>query len=273
MQKFTYHTHNNNFGIYDGHNTAAEMIERAEKLGFEEIGVGNHLIYHSNIPIDEDMFLDDYQKVEDLCKRNIHLIREEAINYKIKVRVGFEVDYFNSKDWLTCFEKLISRLDVDYYIGATHFLTDIEEENLFNLYYLNKYAKTISKEELNSCLHRYWDNVSNLIKSGYFAFVAHLDQPKLFNLCIGQEWEDDKYKAIEALSATKLPYEINTSGITKMGAGRQYPDLWIIEALRDADVPVLISDDAHRVEQIGQHFEKAESLLQELNYTNRFTSL
>lgn len=56
-------------------------------------------------------------------------------------------------------------------------------------------------------------------------------------------------------------------------AGRQYPDLWIIEALRDADVPVLISDDAHRVEQIGQHFEKAESLLQELNYTNRFTSL
>ena len=94
MQKFTYHTHNNNFGIYDGHNTAAEMIERAEKLGFEEIGVSNHLIYHSNIPIDEDMFLDDYQKVEDLCKipvlgvvlffNDIYIEEEDSVSLKTK---------------------------------------------------------------------------------------------------------------------------------------------------------------------------------------------
>lgn len=273
MQKFTYHTHNNNFDIYDGHNTAAEMIQRAEELGFEEIGVSNHLCYHPNMPADHNMFLDDYQKCEDLCKRNIHQLREESLNHKIKVRIGFEVDYFNSKEWLTSFDKLRNRLDVDYYIGATHFLKDAEEDNVFNLYHLQKYANNLQKEDLDTYLHNYWDNIVALINSGYFSFIAHLDQPKLFNLCIGQEWEDDKYKAIEALSSTKLPYEINTSGITKMGEGRQYPEIWIIKKLQEANVPVLISDDAHQVGHIGQHFEKIESLLAELNYTNRFTGL
>lgn len=270
MQKFTYHTHNNNFGIYDGRSTAANMIARAEELGFEEIGVSNHLCYHPCMPTDHAMFFDDYQKAEDLCKRNIHQLREEALNHKIKVRVGFEVDYFDSKEWRNAFEKLISKLNVDYYIGATHFLKDATEENVFNLYHLQKYAGNISKEELDTYLHNYWDNLVALIKSDYFAFVAHLDQPKLFNLCLGQEWDDDKYKVIDALTATKLPYEINTSGITKIGENHQYPENWIIKQLRDANVPVLISDDAHCINDIGQHFEKAELLLSELNYTNRF---
>lgn len=270
MQKFTYHTHNNNFDIYDGQNTAAEMIARAEELGFEEIGVSNHLTYHTNMSTDHSMFLDDYQKTEDLCKRNIYQLREEASNHKIKVRVGFEVDYFSSKEWLTCFEKLISRLDVDYYIGATHFLRDTEEENLFNFYHLQKYINNIRKEDFNTYLHGYWDNIANSIRSGYFTFIAHIDLPKLFNLCIGDDWVEDKYKVIEAFSDTKVPCEINTSGITKMGDGRHYPEKWIIEKLRDANVPILISDDAHRVEHIGQHFAKTETLLKEMNYTNRY---
>jgi histidinol phosphatase-like PHP family hydrolase len=33
----------------------------------------------------------------------------------------------------------------------------------------------------------------------------------------------------------------------------------------------VISDDAHYKEHIGRHFDEAEKLLKELNYTNRFT--
>ena len=36
-------------------------------------------------------------------------------------------------------------------------------------------------------------------------------------------------------------------------------------------VPVIISDDSHFTEHIGRHFNQTEQLLQNLNYTNRFT--
>lgn len=44
MQKFSYHTHTNSFGVYDGHNSAAEMIAAAEAAGYTELGISNHLI-------------------------------------------------------------------------------------------------------------------------------------------------------------------------------------------------------------------------------------
>ena len=50
MQKFSYHTHTNILG-FDGKNTAEEMIKKAEEIGFEEIGISNHFIYHPNLQI------------------------------------------------------------------------------------------------------------------------------------------------------------------------------------------------------------------------------
>jgi histidinol phosphatase-like PHP family hydrolase len=45
----------------------------------------------------------------------------------------------------------------------------------------------------------------------------------------------------------------------------------IAELAKTNDVPVLLSDDAHFPERLGQHFDEAEDLLKSLNYTNRFT--
>ena len=76
---------------------------------------------------------------------------------------------------------------------------------------------------------------------------------------------------LEALKETHTPFEINTSGYDRIN--RPHPDVWMIKemAKNGGAVPVLISDDAHYTEKLGRHFEQAEQLLQELNYTNRFT--
>lgn len=57
VQNFTYHSHNNSQGIFDGSNSAEEMIGKAEELGFEAIGVSNHLCLHPNMPLANKMFL------------------------------------------------------------------------------------------------------------------------------------------------------------------------------------------------------------------------
>lgn len=96
MQNFTYHTHNHEQD-FDGHQSAEEMIAAAEEKGFAEIGVSNHLICHKNLRIEngyQPMFRQDFKSGEECYKKHIELIRQAAEKHRIKVRVGFEVDFF-----------------------------------------------------------------------------------------------------------------------------------------------------------------------------------
>ena len=109
------------------------------------------------------------------------------------------------------------------------------------------------------------------IKSGYFSFIAHLDYTTRVGLGEDERYDECKYKVLEAIKETKTPIEINTGGYDRIG--RPHPHPWMIKELaKDGGiVPIVISDDAHFTECLGQHFDDAEQLLKDLNYTNRFT--
>ena len=51
----------------------------------------------------------------------------------------------------------------------------------------------------------------------------------------------------------------------------QHPATWMLKELNKRDVPVIISDDAHDTAMLGQHFERAENLLSDIGYTQRFS--
>ncbi len=261
--------HTNNFGIFDGRNTPQEMIEEAEKIGFIKIGISNHLAFHPNMPDQSQMFFSDFNKACDIYKRVIEDIRTASLNTKIDVKVGFEVDFFPSSEWRNLFEKIQKEIKADYYIGATHYLRDKTESYIMNLYYLQKHHELeIKDKDLTLYLNNYWDNIIESIKSRYFNFIAHLDVCKLFNFCCDPFWNDKKFEVIETLASYKQPYELNTSGWTKIG--EQHPHTWMIKELCKRNVPVIISDDAHSVNMLAQHFEKAEKLLADINYKNRY---
>ena len=85
MQKFSYHTHTNSFGVYDGHNSAAEMIAAAEAAGYTELGISNHLICKKGISRFTPQFFDDFKIAETVYLKTIDEIRTAAQKYKIKV--------------------------------------------------------------------------------------------------------------------------------------------------------------------------------------------
>lgn len=261
--------HTNSFGIFDGRNTPKEMIEEAEKIGFIKIGISNHLAFHPNMPNQSQMFFSDFNKACDIYKRVIEDIRTASLNTKIDVKVGFEVDFFPSAQWCNLFEKIREEVKADYYISATHYLRDKSEKYIMNLYYMKKHPEIkISENDLTVYLNNYWSNIIESIKSGYFDFIAHLDVCKLFGYCLTPDWDERKWETIETLDKYNQPYELNTSGWTKIG--EQHPHTWMIEELNKRNVPVIISDDAHSVNMLAQHFDKAENLLNSINYINRY---
>lgn len=270
MQNFTYHTHNNELH-FDGHHSAEEMIAAAEAKGFAEIGVSNHLICHknlSNMPNYEPMFFCDFKTAEAACQRHIEIIRAAAEKHKIKVRIGFEVDFFPSAYWRNNFEKMRKNLDVDYLIGSTHFLYADNESFLCNLYHIKHYPDLPSRPEFQEYLRNYWRNIAAAVESGYFTFMAHLDYCAIFNLCTTPEWDNSKNMVIEALAKYRQPYELNTSGYNRIN--RPHPEKQMLIELNKHNVPVLLSDDSHDVATLGQHFKRAEKLLSDIGYINRF---
>ena len=269
-QKFTLHTHNNELG-FDGVSTAKEMLDKAESLGFETIGVTSHLIVNKNLAKWQDkepLFFTDFDKDLDVFKRHIEIVENLKSNYKMNILIGFEADFFCDKEWRKGFERMIPKLDIDYLIGTNHFIKNKDESFLCNIYHL-KYLDKIDDEDLDDYIRNHFENIIESIKSGYYSFIAHLDYCSIFDLGTDKKYDEYKYRILETLKEYKMPYEINTSGYDRIG--RPHPDVWMIKEAKKLDIPVVISDDAHGVNQLGRYFDDAEALLEDMGYTNRFT--
>ncbi len=266
MQNFTLHSHNNELR-FDGRASADEMISAAEAKGFHTIGVTNHLIMHQNLHkyrTREPMFFDNYAEAANICKRHIEILQNLKSKHKIDIKIGFETDFLQNKSWRTNFEKMLPSLEIDYLIGASHFLKNEDESFLCNIYHLKYLNPRPDDETLNRYVHLHFKNLETAIRSGYFRFIAHLDYCTIFGLGDTPEFDDDKYRIIEALKETKTAFEINTSGYDRINL--PHPAPWMIKELAKAGVQVVISDDAHEPTHLGRHFAKAEALLEEIGW-------
>ena len=142
MQNFSYHTHTN---FSDGRNTVLEMVRQAKKLGFCELGISDHLSIHKNMqkslsyPLwkqrgNSHIFRDNFQNSLSEFQKHCEEIRKIAKTEKIKLYVGFEVDYFTYDGWLDELKYFLSQLDYDYVLTGNHMLFDEKCENIFDLY-------------------------------------------------------------------------------------------------------------------------------------------
>lgn len=271
MQNFNYHCHTNFQGIFDGQNTADEMITAAEAKNFTTIGISNHCICHPTIakmPYMHNQNFADFDKLIDIYKQSFDWIDEAASKHKIKVLKGLEVDFFPSAEWRKGFEKVKQALKPDYLIGATHFIRSADESFMCGIYFLHT-LPALTTDEMNELLRNYWHNIELATTSGYFDFIAHPDYCCLFDLCTGPEWDESKDRIVDVLASTQTPCEVNTGGLRRRG--NPFPDWKMVEKMIRKDVPLLISDDAHRIEDVGSCFAEVEDKLAELGCQNRFS--
>ena len=258
MQDFSFHTHTIGF---DGRNTVEEMIEAAQNLGLKKLGISNHFIVYPTIKetkMYEAAARRGYQNIysatfdEAIEKFKAHYEEIDRLREKsgLKIYKGMEVDFFASNQWRDGFEKTVEILKPDYLIGSAHFVE--YKDTLCNSHDL----KNAAKEEQKLLLHKYWQNVRAAAQSNLFHFLAHLDLMKKVGLGLGDEWIEDEWRTVEAISSSSMRAEINTSGF-KLPYGEPYPSKRILSLFAKYDVPVIISDDAHNVERLGDRFDEA----------------
>ena len=271
MQKFSYHTHT---CFSDGKNTAEEMIQQAIDLGWEELGISEHLIVHKNIADsfswyswkkEPKIFHFDFNSIYDSFAKHIEDVQEIAGKYNIKVRVGAEVDFFTYSGWFDEFMKFKERINLDYYISGNHFLfIDDECSNIIDI----KDAAHLDIKEQENCIRRHFKTLGEAAKSGVFSFIAHIDYIRKTQICGRFDFLEEKKELIKVFTETNTATEVSTKGLRK--ANDFYPNSDMIKQLMDNNIKLVISDDAHRVGELGYNFSDAEKVFSDNNYSNRW---
>lgn len=246
----------------DGKNTLEEMAEAAITLGFSDLGFTSHstALFDPGCPgvADEVAYQD--------------AVRQVAKDYadKITISCGLELDYLSPKP----------QSGYDYLIGSVHYFTP--REGVYRS--VDESPETFQWTldhwfggDFLAMAQDYYDNVVVHIRENQPRIVGHFDLITKFNDALGYITPENQesYQKIASTALAEVchlirPYqglvEVNTGGISRGWTKVPYPANFLLEQLRDAETPVIISSDSHEVGTLDFHFEETLALLQELGF-------
>jgi histidinol-phosphatase (PHP family) len=123
----------------------------------------------------------------------------------------------------------------------------------------------------------YWDTVDRMIQAGGFDILGHTDLIKK-NKSPDQrkEWfslESPGYQRrlrgiAHTIGASPLVVEVNTGGLTRYKLPDTYPSCALLRLLQAKHVPVIITADAHRAEDLDGHYDEARKTLLQAGYAH-----
>lgn len=276
VNKINYSLHTHTAG-FDGLNSVEDMIAQAVQLGFKVLGFSNHFIVHPYIKksafykyAESEGYANIYNEtVDEALSRFIphyQQVRGLRSKYKnIKLLCGMEMDLFNYPEWENNANRAVRILQPDYIIGAKHFL-EWTNNRVLNIHDIKNAPENEREQLLRSYYQQFNDDFVDLVvrKINFdISFFAHFNLPQKLGL------SDDKMEnfVLKRFSLMGLPIELNTSLIMNANyttASRAKT----FESVSKTNIPVVFSDDAHKVSQLGKRFNDVLGLAQQHGITN-----
>ncbi len=263
MQLFNLHTHSN---FSDGKAGAEDVVIEAINQGLKVLGFSDHspVPFENNFAIKKDEVHNYISTIKSL---------KEKYQDKIDIYCSMEMDFIPGivKD----FKKTKEELGLDYMIGSVHLVgNDIErlwfiDGSKVETYDegLNNYFDGDIKKGVKTFFYQY----NEMIETEEFDIVGHFDKIKMHNRN-RYFLEDDKWyrdllmETLTLIKEKSLIVEVNTRGIYKKRSSDFYPSTWTLPIMREMNIPVVISSDAHLPNELTLCFEEAEKALKAAGY-------
>jgi histidinol-phosphatase (PHP family) len=243
----SYHVHSN---ISDGNNTISELVEAAARQGLDEIGISDHYVLLSegrsaswSMPLD---YIPAYLDAIESAAR--------AARGKVAVRRGLEVDF--CPDSIDSVAKLIHNYGFDYVIGSVHFVGSFPIDDC------KAYWDELPDGKADEIIQRYWENIRLMAESRVFRVAGHLDLYKKFGYLPSFDARPLIAKALDAIADFGMAVELNTSGWHKAAVKEPYPSLGILRDCAARDIPIIITADAHNVNELTRDYDRARILVE-----------
>jgi len=182
---------------------------------------------------------------------------------KLEVFLGLEADYI--KGMRSALDNDIISLNLDYLIGSVHYVTPPNGTQPFTVdgpaENFEKGLREGFNGDVSKLMHSYYDAVNEMIIKGGFDILGHADLQK--NNCQDKYfWSEDEEAKRQreiagAAAKTGLVIEVNTGGITRKKIKDVYPSLSFLRIIKEFNIPVIITSDAHCSEDINAYYDTA----------------
>jgi histidinol-phosphatase (PHP family) len=235
---------------------AQRYREAATERGIAELGVSEHIYrFHQALEIWRHPFWERFagDDLDEYCA----FVREQT-----DLRLGIEADFIpGAEDRIA---NLLGARDFDYVVGSVHFI----REGAVDMDDFTVWDPKDPRRSPESIWQRYFETVAASAASGLFDIIAHPDLVKIWGPAHPDRIpaRDLRYfyePAVEAFAEAGVAVEISTAGLRKP-VEELYPAPAFLEMCLEAGVPLALSSDAHRPEDVGAGYEQALELLGDL---------
>lgn len=266
--KANYHTHS----LYcDGKSTLEEHVREAEKSELLQLGFSSHssVPFENNFAISEERIPEYVGEIDRLQQiTNITLLKSLECEFVPGISKDFEV-------WRTTY-------NLDYVIGGVHLVRPPHGDSLWfidgskqELY--DNGLRDLFGNDIKAAVTAFWEQTFEMLETQQLDIIAHFDKIKMHNRNRFFK-EDEKWykvladKAIQLIKQHNVIIEINTRGLYKKRCDHFYPSTELLMKARKADIPVIVSTDAHKAEELTLFVPEALAELQRCGYdhTARF---
>jgi histidinol-phosphatase (PHP family) len=166
-------------------------------------------------------------------------------------------------------------MNLDYAIGSVHL---VKPENSDDLWFIDGPKQEIYDDGLNKFFDRvikkavrtYYHQVNRMIETQEFEIVGHVDKIKMHNqnryFSEDESWYRDLLlETLGLIKEKELIVEVNTRGMYKKRSDQLFPDGLGLQYISENNIPVIISSDAHRPDELNLLFDYTADRLTALN--------
>jgi len=192
---------------------------------------------------------------------------------KLAVYLGLEIDYI--KGLRSALDRDIQDLNLDFSIGSVHYVLPPHGE----LFTVDGPPEEVAKGIADfsgsgeAMMQAYWDAVLQMVALGGFDIVGHLDLVKRHNagdrlFSTGNRYMRRVAEVVRVIAAGGYVVEVNTGGMNRGSISEPYPSPEILRLLRQRNVPVIITADAHKADDLDGNYPTARQALLDAGYTS-----
>jgi histidinol-phosphatase (PHP family) len=191
---------------------------------------------------------------------------------QLPIYVGMEIDYI--PDMIN--PKQAQFENLDYRIGSVHFLRPNPELPLFEVDGTHQaYAeglRNLFENDIRRAAELYYATTRDMVLNYPPDIVGHIDKIKMNNGDNRYFSDEEKWyrqavmDTLDTIAQTKVVVEVNTRSVYKKKHKQPYPSKWILEAMHQRNIPIMLNSDAHHPREISGEFANTAQMLYDIGF-------
>lgn len=262
-----YHTHST---YCDGKEPLPAYVKAAESLNFTQLGFSSH----APVPFENDFGI----KLEDIPNYVAEIDRLQQTTPVLLLK-ALECDFIPGMS--TPFAQFKQQYGLDYVIGGVHLVRPPHGEGLWFIDGSKRETyddglRNLFNMDIRHAVTTFWEQTFEMLETEKMDVIAHFDKIKMHNQHRFFQESETWYrtladKALQLIKKHDVVIEINTRGIYKKRCEHFYPSTDLLCKACQMDIPVMISSDAHKSDELNLLFPEAVAELKRCGYGNVVT--